>query len=153
MRRFVVSMLLCGCTSSATVGPVVTVELPGLGLRMDVPEGTEVSRRTATGDLEARKSAWDGPVRLEFARGTRYPMIMTIEGTDESADADLDRSDGALRYHISAPEGGMNAERELIGHVDLEGGGWLAVKCNCAKDAGEEPSLAWCIRALRSLRR
>jgi hypothetical protein len=152
MRRFVVSMLLCGCTLSAPVAAVVTVELPGLGLRMDVPVGTEVSRKTATGDLEARKTPWDGPVTLEFARGTRYPMTMTIDGTDESADADLERSDGALRYHISKLDGGMSEERSLVGHVDLDGR-WLAVQCHCAKEAGEEPSLAWCITALRSLRR
>ncbi len=141
MRRLVLSLLLCGCTSSALPPePGVTVELPGLGLRMDVPEGTEVSRSPA------------GPVKVQLHPGRRYPATMTIDRTDEAADGGLDRSDGALRYRLAVIDGGMSEERELIGHLELAGQR-LDVRCNCADEAGDEPALEWCLAALRSLRK
>lgn len=141
MRRLVLAVLLCGCTSSALPPePGVTVELPGLELRMDVPEGTEVSKSRS------------GPVKVAFHPGRRYPATMTIDRTDEAADAGLDRSDGALRYRLAVIDGGMSEERELIGHLELAGQR-LAVRCHCAGEAGDEPSPGWCLAALRSLRK
>ena len=139
MMRLVLSMLLCGCTSSALPPePRVTVELPGLGLRMDVPEGTKVSRSRS------------GPVKVEFHPGRRYPATMTIDRTDAGADAGLDQSDGALRYRLPVPYSGMSEERELIGHIELAGQR-LDVRCHCMGEAGDELSLGWCLVALRSL--
>ncbi|MBA3549409.1 MAG: hypothetical protein H0T76_23285 [Nannocystis sp.] len=153
MRRLGLSLLLCGCTSSAlSPEPGLTIELPGLGLRMDVPEGTEVSRGRSTRSADTRTIPWQGPVMVELAPGRRYPRTMTIDRTDEPADAGLDRRDGALRYRLVVSGGGMSEERELIGHIELAGQR-LAVRCYCADEAGDEPSLGWCLAALRSLRK
>lgn len=151
MRRLAGSLLLYGCTSSAPPAePPLTVELPGLGLRIDVPTGTEVSRSWAT-QFADTKTPWTSPVKLEFSPGQRYPRTMTIADTDEHPDASLDLSDGLLRYHVTAIDGGMSEQRELIGHLELAGHR-LAVRCDSTGEAGEEPSLEWCLAALRSLR-
>ncbi len=152
MRRLGLTLLLSGCTSSAPLpGPTMTVELPGLGLRMDVPPGSEVSRSRSKHFEDTKTSPWNGPVTVEFAPSSRYPRTMTLDNTDEWADPGLDQSDGALRYRLGEIHAGMSEERGLIGHIELAGRR-LDVRCHCAGEAGDLPSLGWCLTALRSLR-
>jgi hypothetical protein len=132
LRRCVVSWVVvaAGCSPAGTrAEPRVTIEVPEVRLRIDVPEGTEVSR--------------EGGVRLTLRPGTRHPRTLVITRSDES---DAAPPGPAVR----SSEAGMGGEQhELFGTV------WVderAAFVSCTEITEDGADLEWCITALATLR-
>lgn len=122
-------LILAGCSSGETrVEPSRTIDLPGLGLRIDAPEDTEMVARADGVDLTLRPR-------------TRHPMSLLIAAGAGAA---------APAFTVRSSDAGMGGEQhELRGTVTIAG---RSVEVRCTEVREDGADLEWCLAALASLR-